>query len=53
LWEQPIPKVWWKVVGYTGQDADEMGFKVAYGYFGCIAREEVVAKQLLMVNPFI
>ncbi len=18
LWEQPIPKVWWKVVGYTG-----------------------------------
>jgi hypothetical protein len=37
LWEQPIPKVWWKVVGFTGQDAEEMGFELAYGYLSCIA----------------
>jgi hypothetical protein len=37
LGEQPIPKVWWEVVGYTGQDAGKMGFEVAYGYLGCIA----------------
>jgi hypothetical protein len=42
LWEQLIPKVWWKVVGYTGQDPEKMGFKVAYGYLGCIA---LVASQ--------
>ncbi len=37
LWEQSIPKVWWKVGGYTGKDAEEMGFEVAYGYLGCVA----------------
>jgi hypothetical protein len=43
LWEQPIPKVWWKVVSYTGQDAEEVGFKVMYdGSLSCI---ESVASQ--------
>ncbi len=37
MWEQPIPKVWWKVVGYTGQDAEEMGFEGVCGYLGCVA----------------
>jgi hypothetical protein len=37
LWEQPIPEVWWKVVGYTGYDAEEVGFEIAYGYLGCVA----------------
>ncbi len=31
-----IPKVLWNSVVYTGQDAEEMGFEVAYGYLGCI-----------------
>ncbi len=31
MWEQPIPKVWWKDIGYTGQDAEEMGFESVYG----------------------
>ncbi len=37
LREQSIPKVRWKVVGYTGQDAEEIGFDVVYGYLGCVA----------------
>jgi hypothetical protein len=37
LWAQPIPQVWWEVVGYTDQDAEKMGFEVAYGNHGCIA----------------
>jgi hypothetical protein len=37
LLEQLIPKVWWKVVGYTSKDAEEMGCKGAYGYLGCVA----------------
>ncbi len=36
LWKQSIPKVWWKVAGYTGQDTEEMGFEVVYGYLSCI-----------------
>jgi hypothetical protein len=36
LWEQPIPKVWWKVIGYTGQDAEEMGFEVVHGILAAL-----------------
>ncbi len=35
--EQPIPEVWWKVVSYTGSDAENVAFEIAYGYLSCVA----------------
>ncbi len=37
LWEETIPQAWGKIVGYTSQDAEEVGFEVANGHLTCIA----------------
>ncbi len=36
LWEELIPQAWGKIVGYASQDAEEVGFEVAYGHLGSI-----------------